>query len=172
MVEGPWSRGRRLASAATLGIPVGLTILVFLVTWLNATTSGAGMSEGNRPIMVFMLAAFGAFGWFIATSALYAVHRRADGLPRTARVYALQLVWGPSSNRDGTLPARTTATVRQLVGLAAVLLPVLMFTPPMLLGWLTQRGVWRLEEAAAVGVMGVVVVAWSLFLVMRARGSQ
>jgi len=161
-----------VASALTFILPVALSVLVFLATWLNETRSGAGLSEDNRPIAMFMLAAFGAGGWLMGTSALYAIHRPPNRLPRTARLFALQVLWGWPSDEHGSRPARAVAGVRQLVGLAVVVLPVLTFTPPMLLGWLVQTGVWRPEEAAAVGAMGLVVVAWSLFLIARARQSE
>jgi uncharacterized membrane protein YdjX (TVP38/TMEM64 family) len=157
-----------LASAATIGVPFGLVIFMFVGTWLGNSTSGAGLSEDNRPIAVYMLSGIGAFGWFMATSALYAVHRPADGLPRTARAFAMNVIWDSHSNQDGTLAARTTASIGRLIGLALVLLPLLMFLPPLMLGLLAQGRAWRAEEAASVVVMGAIVGSWSVFLAERA----
>jgi hypothetical protein len=168
----PTSRARRLAAAATLLVPVTLAAVVFVLMCLGQSSSGAGLSAGNRPVMAILMSAFGAFGWFIATSALYALHRPARELPRTARAYGLHMIWGAGAGALDSRPARTTARIRDLLGLAIVKLPLFMFLPPLLLGLLFQPDVWHADEAVAVGVMGAFVLGWSLFLTARAAASR
>ena len=163
------SLGRRLASAATLVIPAGLILVLLIGFSQTPQNSGAGLSEENRPIMVFVLAAFGAIGWFFATSILYAVHRPAEELPNTARAYAFPFIYGSSTAPDLTRPARSTVPVRQLVVIAVFWLPLWTFIAPMDIGLWAHGGVWKQEEAAAVAVMAISILSWTVFLTGRAR---
>jgi hypothetical protein len=180
--RGQPTRWQQVAAAATVVVPLGLSGVLFLYGWLRASGSGAGLSEDNRPIAVFMLATLGAANWFMGTSALFAVHASANRLPRIARQLALYLAWGPSwmgahetgwrSREDVLPPMRRSMPAAGLFGLALVTLPLMLFVAPLLLGLLAQPGVWRSAESAAVAGMGGVAIGWSVFLVGRWRGSE
>jgi hypothetical protein len=127
------------------------------------------------------MASFAVFGWILGTSAMFSIFLAPARLPRVAQPCAAVIVRGPryaAASPDGRWrndPAVTgddrSISVPRLFGLALVELPLFLFLAPMLLGWLLQGEVYRPPEAASVAVMAVVVTAWSLLLVGRARSS-
>jgi hypothetical protein len=153
-------------------VPFAIVSGLFLYASLRPTVSGAGLSEDNRPVAIYLLAGLGAAGWLLGSSVLFAIHRPASRLPRAARYFAVYLLWGParmdSLAREGALPpAATTLSATRLASLAILELPLLLFTAPLVLGLLAQPGVYRPEEAAAAAATGLAVGGWSLFLARR-----
>ncbi len=174
-------RSLRVVGLSAIAVPLTVGIVLFLVTWRSSATSGAGLSEENRPIGFILMAAFAAFGWVLGSSAMFSIFLAPRGLPRVAQPCATLIVRGPqyiASFPDGRWrddPAVTDSdrsiSMPRLLGLALVELPLFLFLAPMLLGWLLQGDVYRPPEVASVVVMTFAVTAWSALLVARVRSS-
>ncbi len=149
-----------LSSLATLWIPVGIALACFLGALLLPQSSGAGISDSNRPIAFILLALTGAVGWIVGAADVAGPYLELSRLPNTARVLVAAVARPTPTPRQG--PARQGQAQRLVNALIAR--SALMFIAPMLLGWLFQPGVYRPVEAAIVAAMGLVVVAWSAVL--------
>jgi hypothetical protein len=158
-------------------VPAVLWVVLFVATATSAAASGAGMSDDNRPIGFFMLAALGAGGWLIGTAGMFVVVRPPERLPRIIRLFAVQVVYGPAAVASvaAEVPLSTGSdglSILHLLWLAIVVFPVLTFLGPFLLGYLLQPAVYRPAEYAAVLAMGVVVVGWTAWLLRRAPSAR
>ena len=151
-----------------------MVVLTFQDARHTHTTSGAGISEADRPLFYVVVACFGLFGWVLGTSALFSIFMPAARLPRPMCLGAAMLVRGQSSGWSANLdiPAIASDAPRvsalRLLLLAFLELPAFLFLLPMLLGWLLQTGVYRPVEAATVAAMGVLAWVWSAFVLTQA----
>lgn len=165
-----------MAKSLTFIVPSIVAALAFLASSLSDAKSGAGLSEDNRPIGFLMMAVAAAGGWIIGTSGMFSLFVATSRLPAAVRVSAMEIVFGMRStlarpeNLDEPLMTRheSRVSVGGLLILAFFTFPLFLFLAPLLLGWLLRPGVYRPLEMAAIGAMGVVVLAWTAFLLLRA----
>jgi len=169
-------RSIRLATSLAVIVPSIVVAVAFLTSSLSHATSGAGLSEANRPIGFLMMAVAAAGCWIIGTSGMFSLFVATSRLPAAVRVSAIEIVFGMRStpprphNLDEPFITRheSRVSVGGLLILAFFTFPLFLFLAPLLLGWLLRPGVYRPLEMTAVGAMGVVVVAWTAFLLLRA----
>lgn len=154
----------RIAAFATFAVPLVFVVALFGATALSRATSGAGLSEDDRPIGFVLMAVIAAAGWVIGTSLIASVHVRSARLPRGVGAFASCVIW--RSARPPTDESfATSLTTPRLLWLAVVELPLFLFLAPILLGLLLQPVVYRPVEAGSVLAMGVVVAGWSAVLI-------
>jgi hypothetical protein len=169
----------RIDTYTAVAFPIGLAALLFVATATSSTsTSGAGVTEANRPATFVFLAAFGAAAWVLGTSTMFCIVAAPSLLPlggRTATAYlygdygtAPPEVHDERMRHPAVRNGGSSLSVRQLLEAAFLKLPVMMFCAPLLLGYLFQSVAYRPAEAAAVAIMGLVVIGWSVLLVIRA----
>jgi hypothetical protein len=169
----------RIATYTAVAFPIGLAALLFLASATSSTsTSGAGVTEANRPVIFVFLAAFGAATWVLGTSAMFCIVAAPSLLPlgeQTARAYlfgdyaaAPPEVMATRMRHPVVSNEESSPSVRQLLEAGFLKLPLMMFCAPWLLGYLFQPVVYRPAEAVAVAMMGLVVIGWSVLLVIRA----
>jgi hypothetical protein len=167
----------RLAASAVVVVSLSVCIAAFFASALSQASSGAGLAEAHRSIGFLAMAVFAVVGWILGTSAIFSIFVNPKRLPAPVRRLAVIIVFGPhrgasrvGENLDEPVVVGNTSrvSVRRLLGLAFIELPLFLFLAPLLLGWLLQPVVYRPPETAAVGTMAVVLVTWTVFLAVRA----
>jgi hypothetical protein len=170
----------RLARAFAVIVPSLVVALAFLLSSVSDAGSRAGLSEADRPVGFLVMAVVAALAWILGTSSMFSLFVATTRLPAAVRGSAREIVLGhrralarveeqdePLITGDGR-----RISVGRLLILGFFTFPVFLFFAPLLLGWLLRSGVYRPLEMAAIGSMGVVVVAWTAFLLIRAVRSD
>ena len=169
----PRSVRYRLANIVSVVIPLFVVVGMFLLAWLGHASSGAGMSDSNRPVGFIMLACGGALNWLIGATYFARLHVAGERLPRPVRSLRSR-IRRDLARRAGADPATEAPdlppSIGDLLGGTLAMSLVWLWMAPMLLGWLLQPGVYRPAEAAGVALMGLVVLGWSAILVRSATG--
>ena len=169
-------RGGRLATAlyvAPIAVSSVIGVLVLLGAWATAMRGGTGMDASQRPTGFVLLACVGAFGWFTASSALYALYIGSWTLPRSAARFGRCMLIRETSLEPPAPPApalrfQTRVSPENYLTLTFLEIPLFTFIAPLLIGYLLAPGAYWPSEVVVVALMALFVVIWSAWLVRRA----